>query len=152
MLREPTIASSRTRDGGASSGDASHPVLNSALIHAVARVTIAFVWLWHGLVPKLLFHDADEVQMLAQAGVADRWLSWIGLAEIAMAFAVLATWRWRGMFVAQAALMAAALVAVAVQSPAYMTHAFNPVTLNMQVIALAVVGWLSQRRVLSAQQ
>ena len=72
--------------------------------------------------------------MLVQGGVPTGLLSPVlalfGCAEIAMAILVLATWRWRGMFVVQAVLMVAALVGVAIRSPAYLTHAFNPVTLN----------------------
>ena len=56
--------------------------LHMSAIHALCRVSLAGVWIWHGLVPKLLFRDADEQIMLAQAGVAAQWLPWVGVAEI----------------------------------------------------------------------
>jgi hypothetical protein len=114
--------------------------LRLAAIHALCRIAIAAVWLWHGLVPKLIMRDADERILLARTGLPQAWLPWIGAAEVAMALLVLSTWRWRGMFLLQALLMFAALLAVALQSPAYLTHAFNPVTLNLLVVALAAVG------------
>ena len=117
--------------------------LRLAALHALSRIAIAAVWLWHGLVPKLLYRDADERLMLTRAGLSENWLPWIGVAEIAMALLVLSTWRRRGMLVAQAVVMIVALLAVSLQSPAYLTHAFNPVTLNMLVIALAVMGWVA---------
>jgi peptidoglycan biosynthesis protein MviN/MurJ (putative lipid II flippase) len=47
-------------------------------------------------------------------------------------------------------LMTAALVGVALQSPEYVTAAFNPVTLNVCMIALAVVGLAVAKRVPTA--
>jgi hypothetical protein len=119
--------------------------LRLSAIHALCRFAVAAVWLWHGLVPKLIARDADERIMLAHAGLPAAWLPWIGAAEIAMALLVLSTWRWRGMFVLQAFLMLAALLAVALRSPAYLTHAFNPVTLNLLIVALAGIGWIASK-------
>ena len=124
--------------------------LRMSIIHALCRVSLAGVWVWHGLVPKLLFRDADEQIMLAQAGVAARWLPWVGVGEIVLGMLVFGLWRWRGMFLLQAALMLAALCAVAMKSPAYLSHAFNPVTLNLLVVVLAVVGWIASNNLPSA--
>jgi peptidoglycan biosynthesis protein MviN/MurJ (putative lipid II flippase) len=54
------------------------------------------------------------------------------------------------MFVVNVVVMVAALVGVAVSSPEYMTAAFNPVTLNVCMIALAVVGLAVAKRVPTA--
>jgi hypothetical protein len=114
-----------------------------AAVHGLARIAISGVWLWHGLVPKLIFRDLDESILLARTGLPSTWLPWIGVAEVGIGLLVLLTWRWRGMFVVQALLMIGALLAVAVNSPAYLTHAFNPVTLNLMVVALAFIGWIA---------
>ena len=119
-------------------------------IHAVARATIAAVWVWHGLIPKLLLRNFDERVMLTQAGVALVWLPWIGAAEIAFGVLVLLTWNWRPILMVNAALMVLATVAVAAFSPTYLGAAFNPVTLNLAVLALSVGGWLSARNLPSA--
>jgi hypothetical protein len=126
--------------------------LRLAAIHALCRIAIAGVWLWHGLVPKLIMRDADERVMLAHTGLPEAWLPWVGAAEIAMALLVISTWRWRGMFVLQMFLMLAALVAVALGSPAYLTHAFNPVTLNLLVVALALIGWIASADMATASR
>jgi len=114
--------------------------LNLAVIHAIARLSIAFIWIWHGLVPKLIFHHFDEQTMLAQAGLPIHFLPWIGALEIVFGLVVLATWNRRFFFVANILLMLAACVAVAINSPSYLAAAFNPVTLNLAVIALSVIG------------
>jgi uncharacterized membrane protein YphA (DoxX/SURF4 family) len=121
-----------------------------AFVYAVARVTIALVWIWHGLVPKLLFHAIDEKRMLAEAGLPVTILPWVGWAEIVFGIAMVVGWRWRWMFGVNIVLMVAALLGVAVCSPEYVTAAFNPVTLNVCMIALAVVGWAVAKRVPTA--
>jgi hypothetical protein len=117
-------------------------VLRSSILYGVCRGVVAFVWIWHGLVPKLLFHDAAELAMLSDAGVAERWLPLIGAAEVGLGMLGFFAWQWRGYFVMSGVAMIAALVAVALRSPAQLMAAFNPVTLNMTVLGLCVCGWL----------
>lgn len=123
-----------------------------ALIHATARVSIACVWFWHGLVPKLLFHDIDEQRMLTQAGLPATLLPTIGALEILLAVGVLCMWNRRVAFLTVLALMVLTTVVTAVSSPSYLTAAFNPVSLNLSVIALCIIGWLSSRTLPSARK
>jgi len=115
------------------------------------RLSIAAIWIWHGLVPKLIYRHADEQAMLAQAGVALELLPWIGGIEILVGIFVLLAWRWRSVFVANIALMVIALLGVAINSPHYIQAAFNPVTLNLAVIALSIVGWIAGRNLPSSR-
>ncbi len=126
--------------------------LAMAAMHALARISMAFIWIWHGLIPKLLFHNFDERLMLAQAGLPSAALPWIGAGEVFFGLLLLALWRARWLFPANAALMLFALLAVAVRSPSYLTAAFNPVTLNLAVVALAAVGWISSRALPTASR
>jgi hypothetical protein len=114
-----------------------------AAIHALARAGIGFVWLWQGLLPKLLFPSPDERAMIAASGLPAAAVSWAGAAEIAFAVATFALWRWRPWLLWNAAAMAAALAAVALRSPSYLVAAFNPVSLNLAVALLAVAGYLA---------
>ena len=126
-----------------------------ALIHALARLALAGVWIWHGLVPKLLFRDPDERQMLTDSGISPAriplTISLIGTAEILFGLLVLITWRRRSVFLLNAGLMVIALATVARRSPRYLRAAFNPVTLNLLVAAVSVVGWLASRSLPSAR-
>jgi hypothetical protein len=126
--------------------------MRMALIHALARLGIAFAWLWQGLVPKLLFENADERAMLGAAGLPLRFVPGVGLVEIALAVLTLALWRWRPFFFLNILSMIAALVAVALQSPAYLFGAFNPVTLNAGVVGLSLIGYVSAVDVPSASR
>lgn len=123
-----------------------------SLVHAAARVAIATVWIWHGLVPKLIYRNADEQAMLTQAGVAGKALPWVGGLEVLIGLIFFFAWRWRPAFAVNAALMVAALAAVAVNSPQYLQAAFNPVTLNLSLIALSIVGWIASKNIPSARR
>ncbi len=127
-----------------------------ALVHAVAASAVAFVWLWHGLVPKLLGPHPDELAMLAETGVPDPWVMpatiAAGVAEIlfGLAFVPLARRRWP--WVLTIALMAAALFGVLATSPARALAAFGPVSLNLAVAVLAAIGLLSLADLPSARR
>jgi hypothetical protein len=114
-----------------------------ALIHGAARLGVFFIWLWQGLVPKLLFPSADERVMTAAIGLPENSMTAIGVAELVLAIATLIFWRWRPFFLLNITAMIGALVAVAVTRPHYLVGAFNPVTLNTAMVLLSVVGYLS---------
>jgi len=126
--------------------------MRMASIHAVARLGIAFIWLWQGLVPKLLFASADEKAMMAGAGLPLSLLPVIGALELVFAIATLALWRWRILFLLNILAMTMALIAVALQSPVYLAAAFNPVTLNVGMVLLSIAGYLSAAELPSASR
>lgn len=136
----------------AESGQTPETSFTLALIHALARLAVAFIWIWHGLVPKLLFRNPDERLMLAQFGLPLSLLPWIGAAEILFGLLLLAFWRSRPLLLLSAAAMLAATVAVARNSPAFLTAAFNPVTLNLAVLTLSLLAFLAAARIPSASR
>jgi hypothetical protein len=124
--------------------------LQNSLIHALARLTVTFVWIYHGLIPKLLFQHPDELRMLQDASVPASAISIIGLLEIGLGLFTLFTWRARWVFVLTIALMTATLIGVTINSPAYLVAAFNPVTLNVLMIAVSLIGYLAGQNLPSA--
>jgi hypothetical protein len=126
--------------------------MRMALIHALARLGIAFTWLWQGLVPKLMFSSLDERSMISAAGLPLTLLPVIGALELTLAAATLYFWRWRPFFLGNSLLMIGALIAVSLQSPKYLVAAFNPVTLNIGMILLSAVGYVSAAELPSASR
>jgi hypothetical protein len=126
--------------------------MRMASIHALARLGIAFTWLWQGLVPKLLFASADEQAMIVAAGLPITLLPAVGVLEIVFAAATLGLWRWRSLFLLNALFMALALIAVAFQSRSYLVAAFNPVTLNVGMVLLSIIGYYSAAELPSASR
>jgi len=115
----------------------------AAAAYAASRAMLAFVFVWHGLVPKLLVRHEDEFLMLTEGGVSDSAAATgvllAGIGEIALGLALLAWWRSRALLWACAGLMVIALAGVSVSAPRFLGQAFNPVTLNLCVITLATV-------------
>jgi hypothetical protein len=121
--------------------------LRAFWVHAAARWGLAAVFLWQGLVPKVLRQHEDELAMVRAGGVPDAWASEallaVGLGEAVFGLVLLATWRWRTPLLAAAALMPVVMAGVLLTAPRFGASAFNVVSLNTAVAALAVAGWLA---------
>jgi uncharacterized membrane protein YphA (DoxX/SURF4 family) len=135
-----------------------HPAvsLQRSLLHFVARSALAFVWLYQGAVPKLLHQHADELAMLQQAGfsvtAAPLAAQAIGWLEVVFGLAILFSFHRRWPFVVTIVLMIAATLGVALSAPRFLVAAFNPVSLNVLMAALAVVGLLASLDLPSARR
>jgi hypothetical protein len=121
-----------------------------AAIHACSRIAIAVIWFWQGLVPKLLFNNSDERAMLAASHLPSNLVLAVGVVEIAISACAMLSWRNRSFFLFNIAAMVLALLNVALVSPSYLATAFNPVTLNLGMIALSIVGYLAATEIPSA--
>jgi len=120
--------------------------MRQTLVHGVARVGLALIFAYHGLVPKLLGPHADEMAMLRDAGIAaeNTWtvLALLGIAELLLALCLLIFWRRRWPSLLCLGLIVLATIGVTVTSPRYLGAAFNPVSLNLAVGCLAVIDLL----------
>ena len=116
------------------------------LTRVCARGTLAAVFFYHGLVPKLWRRDGDEAAMLRDVHVSASRVAAVmtgfGVAEIVFAVTLLIGWHRRWPAILCLPLMLAATLGVAWNSPRYLSAAFNPVTLNLCVAVLAVIDLL----------
>jgi hypothetical protein len=130
--------------------------LQRSLIHLVARVAVAFVWLYQGAVPKLVARHADELSIVLCSGVsaetAPLVVTILGWMEVVVGLAVLIFFHQRWPFIVTIVLMLLATVSVAVNAPQFLVAAFNPVCLNVLMIAVVVVGLLASRNLPSARR
>lgn len=118
--------------------------MRNAIIHAVTRVTLAFIWIYQGLVPKLLGPHSEELA-LVEAGISigspRTTVYLLGIAEVA--FGLLLLWRWRTTWLlliaglAPIPLTAAAALAI----PGSVAGPFNPVALTMAMVGLGISGY-----------
>ena len=120
-----------------------------ALVYALARGTTAFIWFYHGLVPKLLYHDKAELDLLSKIGTAPQHLhaaaTLAGVVEVLFAFLLIIFWRQNWLLWVTLALMVAGIPVVAVNAPEYLSAAFNPVTLNVSLAVFAVIALIARR-------
>jgi DoxX-like family len=120
--------------------------VRQTLVHFLARLALAAVFAYQGAIPKLLARHADELAMLEDAGLpADAGsiaLAALGTCELALAAALLLAWCRRWPAGVSLALMPIATAVVGVHSPRFFTAAFNPLSLNVAVAALAAIDLL----------
>lgn len=119
-----------------------------ALVYAISRGTMAFIWFYHGLVPKLLYHDKIELDLLgriAPPNVLHSITTVAGVVEIIFALLLLLLWRQTWLLWLTVILMLCGIPAVALTSPEYLHAAFNPVTLNMSLAAFAAIALVARR-------
>src|SRR5207244_6898665 len=67
-----------------------------ALVYALSRGTMAFIWFYHGLVPELLYHDKIELDLLSRIAPPERLhtaATLAGVVEVAFALLLLVLWR-----------------------------------------------------------
>lgn len=129
--------------------------MQRSLIHALSRFTVSVVWIYQGLVPKLIMRHPDELAMLADAGISDgsatTMLATIGWAEVLWGAVVLLLSRSRWPLILTIVLMVLATIGVSINSPMRLTAAFNPVTLNLLLAVISLIGLLVMRDLPSAR-
>jgi hypothetical protein len=116
------------------------------LVHFIARVALASVFAYQGVVPKLLTRNVDEIAMLRDAGVAAGVTSVavaaLGILELSFAVVLLVAWHRRWPVSVGLGSMVLATAVVSLSSPRYLEAAFNPVSLNLAVACLAAIDLL----------
>ena len=124
-----------------------------ALAHALARGTLAALWIHQGLVPKLLA-PAGEREIMRRAGAFQGGeplaVALLGIAEIAFGAALLLGWRSAVPLWLTALLMPVLAVIAGIASPELLAAPFGPVTLNAAMAALAGIALLTRRDLPSA--
>ena len=111
----------------------------------LARLTLAAIFIYHGLVPKLLVLSPTELRMIDAHGLPHDMAALAGAAEIllGLALALLRKQRWP-LWTALLAL-GALLVDVALFTPDLLLEAFNPLTTNLAAMALCVIALRASR-------
>ena len=117
---------------------------NQAVAHTTATTTIAAIWMYHGLVPKLWKVDADELTFFTviglRAAAARAAVRAVGLAEIAFGLATAQSSNRRWPFLITLVSMPAFAAGAVITDRRLATQAFNPVSLNVAISALAAVA------------
>ncbi len=118
-----------------------------ATVHSISRLTLALVFLWHGLVPKLLMRHPDELRLIEASGfsqvAAQQMLILSGWLEVVYAFLLLVLWNARWLYVFTAAVLLVLLLAAIRVDQSLLAHPFTPITLTASLLAVCLVGWVS---------
>jgi hypothetical protein len=121
----------------------------------ICRLVLSFIWLYQGLVPKWLGPHRDELAMNIALGLSHKQavlLSYVGGSlEIILGLLLFcyyrSAWPYRITIAAMLGLSAFAIIF----APQLFVSAFNVITINVAMIALAFIA-LIQLQTLSRQQ
>lgn len=118
-------------------------------IHAVARLTLALIWIYQGAVPKLLLADAIELEQLRRFSLFWGWekiaLQCLGWMEITFGLLMVLLWRKRSLFLINMLILGGLIAGASASSPSVLWAAFNPLTLTLGMISLCLSGYWSSR-------
>ncbi|MEI8186648.1 MAG: DoxX-like family protein [Chlorobiaceae bacterium] len=116
----------------------------------LCRIVLAFSWIYQGAVPKIVCQSRGEIDLLGHVIPLYQWVCeaiiWIGAGEILFGLLLLvaaSTWLFRFNIVALTGL----LLFVLLFEPAMFTLPFNPLTLNISLIALSVIALIEMNKI-----
>jgi len=116
-------------------------------VHFLARISVAAVWVYQGLIPKIWFRDWSEMILLRQMGVDIHFvpavLKSFGYLEICFGLIVIINWHARWPLMITIGAMVGGLVGIARHSPAVFHAAFNPLTLNGLMLVMATIALMT---------
>ena len=115
-------------------------------IYAISRVSLAMIWFYHGLIPKLLFASPQEVRMnneLIPFLSEKAALSITGGMEVLYALSLLVFYKSKVLLYPSMAFIVIATVSLFVKFPDLFQDAFNPFSINLAVIALSVINLMA---------
>lgn len=106
----------------------------------------AFVWIYQGIVPKIIFSHPEEVKMLSLIGSNESSvfiLKMIGILEIIFGAIWVLPLPKRKIFIMHIVMLIALTIAAGWTNIASFTGPFNPIALNLLLIGLSIVGYLN---------
>jgi hypothetical protein len=112
-------------------------------IHILARGTVAFVWIYQGLVPKILFPNSGELEIFRSTGIYPG-KELIGIMALGAAQALLGLFHlvaWRSPVPLRVGLIFLAILGAGglIARPDLMILPFNPVSLIVMMAALSAI-------------
>jgi uncharacterized membrane protein YphA (DoxX/SURF4 family) len=122
---------------------ATTPTAALATVERISRVALALVWVYEGLVPKMLFTTQMEIDLVERSGLywatPRAMLFFVGICEILGGL-----WLLSGQATRLAAALSIALLVVvgamcAVLEPPILYHPFGGLSKNLGLIACAAV-------------
>lgn len=116
--------------------------------HWAARLSLAFIWLYHGIIPKLLA-PAGEVALATRTGVppslAPTFVFAAAAFEIALGLALLLVRDPRPLLALSTVLAIGLAIVTSALAPELLVAPFQPVTLGVAMAGLALAAALAGR-------
>jgi uncharacterized membrane protein YphA (DoxX/SURF4 family) len=116
------------------------------IVKVSARVALGLVWLYEGLVPKILFLRADEIGLVKNSGLMWRTpevtLLVMGIAQIVVGLWLVIGWAERLAVAVATFWMFILILLVAGGNPGMLTDPYGALIKDFCLIACAVAVWM----------
>ena len=114
-------------------------------VRIICRVALGLVWLYEGLVPKLLFARQDQIHLVERSGLyfgtPEFFLQLLGVAQVVCGLWLLVGFAERlAVFVATTGMVVLILL-VARANPAMLTDPYGALVKDLCLIACAFAVW-----------
>ncbi|MEM1059364.1 MAG: DoxX-like family protein [Verrucomicrobiota bacterium] len=114
-------------------------------VKTTARLALGFIWIYQGLVPKVLSAVPLEYEIVARSGVflisPAVTMPWLGMLEILLGLWLVCGYRERLACAVTTALLFGMTVAVVILEPALLIGPFGGIAKNVALFALAWIVW-----------
>lgn len=115
----------------------------------IARIVLAFSWVYQGAVPKVICKSPEEIELLEHIiktnELACSMVTWMGYGEIVFGIILLFTARgW--IFLLNVLALILLLGYVVVFQPDLLTMPFNPLILNVSLIGISLIAYNELRK------
>ncbi|MGP9687996.1 DoxX-like family protein [Psychrobacter sp. AOP22-C1-C5] len=123
---------------------------NSKITHIsfISRLSLGFLFLYHGLVPKILWLSPVETHLVSLSGIdfpANIISLLAGVSEIFLGFSVIFFRKSIIPVYIAVVVLLLLLLFVGLVSPKYLVEAFNPVTTNILGPGLCYLIWFAHK-------
>ncbi|MDG5472913.1 DoxX-like family protein [Jeotgalibacillus sp. ET6] len=126
-----------------------------SLLHAALCLLMALIWIYQGLVPKLLFPETGEVALLKNSlwlsPFAEPMITLAGTIQILIGLAFLLPWKKDWLFFGAAAAMIPLGLSAIMLDPSTAIAPFNPIALNAAVAGVGLAGGLNAKNLVLAR-
>ncbi|UFJ41865.1 DoxX-like family protein [Brevibacillus humidisoli] len=113
------------------------------LIYSFAKIALGFVWLWEGLVPKLLFPSAEELALVANTGLAwwdaTHFVPFLGVCEILLGLILLIGWLPRLCATASLLLLLFFTAVLPWFAPELLYHPYGALSKNLGLLVCSLI-------------
>jgi len=116
-------------------------------VYFISRISLAIIWFYHGLVPKLIYPHSDEIMMnekliffLSESTA----LIATGVGELIYAALLLVFYRSKILLYPTLFFGIMGTLVLLFTFPTLFVGAFNPFSINLSIVALALINLFSQ--------
>ena len=113
------------------------------MTYFITRISVALIFLYHGVVPKLIYKNDQEILMnntlmpFISEGSA---LFYSGLFEVVYSVALLVFYRSKLLMYPTIVFSIMVTLALIVKLPQLFQNAFNPLSINFAILILAILN------------